>query len=237
MRGTVAALHRWPVKSLRGEQVESARFDERGMAGDRSYALVDERPNRTGKVLTVRQNPHLLHWSAAYGRGAEPTRPPRLRAPDDHEWDWDDPELTAALTDSLGIPLTLRAADGQQDRGPTVLLTFEASRRALSEELGTDVDLRRFRPNLHVDAELPAFAEETWGPGASVQVGEVTFEVTGENSGPCIRCAVPSWDATGRERWRGLQTHLIERHDNKFGVIVRTTRAGTVARDDEVAIP
>ena len=41
--GTVAALHRWPVKSLRGEEAGAARFDERGMAGDRAHALIDGR--------------------------------------------------------------------------------------------------------------------------------------------------------------------------------------------------
>ena len=54
--------------------------------------------------------------------------------------------------------------------------------------------------------------------------GEVTFEITGPRTGPCVRCAVPSWDAGGQRRWKELQTHLIERHDNRFGAIARVTR-------------
>ncbi|MDA3650217.1 MOSC N-terminal beta barrel domain-containing protein [Saccharopolyspora indica] len=232
--GTVAELHRWPVKSLRGEPVRAARFDHRGMAGDRAHALRDERPTRAGNVLTVRQNPAMLGWGAAYGETADPAEPPQLHAPDGAIWNWQDPELGDALAESLGIPLSLRAADGQQDRGPTVLVTFEASRAELGEELGAEVDLRRFRTNLHVEADLPAFAEELWEPGATLTAGAVELEVTGDHAGPCIRCAVPSWDAAGRERWRDLQTHLIGRHDNKFGVIMRVTAPGEIRLGDPV---
>lgn len=230
----VLRLNRWPVKSLRGEQLSAARFDERGVAGDRAFALLDERPNRAGNVLTVRQNQTLLSWSAGYGDLPEPPGTPTLHGPGDQRFSWDHPKLADALTESLDIPVGLRAADGQQDRGPTVLVTFESSLRGLSEEMGAEVDLRRFRTNLHVDAELPPFAEQDWEAGATITAGEVELAVTGEHAGPCIRCAVPSWDADGRERWRELQTHLIQRHENKFGVIMRVTRPGTVNVGDAV---
>ncbi|MEV8638247.1 MOSC N-terminal beta barrel domain-containing protein [Streptosporangium sp. NPDC051023] len=230
--GTLRRVLRWPVKSLRGEEIRQGRFDDRGMAGDRAYSLVDGRENHAGKVLTVRQRAEMLHWSSAYGDGDVPA----LTAPDGTVWGWDDPGLAGALAHSLGTPLSLRAADGQQDRGPTVLVTSEASLAALGEELGAPVDLRRFRPNLHLDLDAPAFAEENWGPGTTVTVGEVELAVTGENAGPCIRCAVPSWDPDGRERWPELQKWLIQRHENKFGVIVRVTRPGVARRGDRVAV-
>lgn len=224
--GSVTRLHRWPVKSLRGERVEAARFDDRGMAGDRAHALIDLRPQRTGTVLTVRQNPQLLSWHSAYP-GA-PEEPPTLRAPDGTTWSWTDPALPAALAASLGMPLELRSADGMQDRGPTVLVTVEASRAALEDELGAAVDLARFRPNVHLDIDAPAFAEQDWVAGTTVTVGEVILEIVGPKTGPCIRCAVPGWDPAGRERWRKLQTWLIEQHENKFGLIMRVTRPGTI---------
>ena len=33
--GHLAALHRYPVKSLSGESLDEVRLDERGLAGDR----------------------------------------------------------------------------------------------------------------------------------------------------------------------------------------------------------
>ncbi|MBG0831328.1 MOSC domain-containing protein [Planomonospora sp. ID67723] len=229
-QGSVRRVLRWPVKSLRGEEVEQARLDERGMAGDRAYALIDERDNHAGKRLTVRQRAEMLHWRSGYDGGDAPV----LTAPDGTDWKWDDPGLAGALAASLGVPLRLHAADGQQDRGPTVLVTTEASRAALEEELGDPVDLRRFRPNLHLDLDAPAFAEEGWTAGTVLSVGETELTVTGDHAGPCIRCAVPSWDPDGRERWPELQKWLIQEHENKFGIIMRVTRPGTVRRGDRV---
>ncbi|MTD58212.1 MOSC domain-containing protein [Amycolatopsis pithecellobii] len=230
--GSVAQLHRWPVKSLRGEQVGAAPFDDRGMVGDRAHALIDLRPKRQGKRLTVRQNQELLSWRSAY-RGS-PEESPTLYGPDGQAWSWRDPALPAALSDSLGLPVELRTEDGQQDRGPTVHVTIETSRLALENELGAGVELDRFRPNLHLRLDAPAFAEQEWGEGTTFTVGDVILEVVGDRAGPCVRCAVPSWDPAGRERWPKLQTWLIEQHGNKFGLIMRVTRPGVIRAGDAV---
>lgn len=231
--GSLSRLHRWPVKSLRGEQIDAARLDDRGLAGDRGHVLIDLRPNRAGGVLTVRQIPGLLAWESGYGASViDPLRPPAVRAPDGTEWSWTDPGLPAALSASVDIPLELRAAGGMQDRGPTVLVTVEGSRAALEEELAAPVELERFRPNVHLTLDAPPFAEQDWGAGTTITVGDVTLEVSGEDSGPCIRCAVPSWDPAGRQRWPALQRWLIDEHENKFGLIMRVTRAGVVYSGD-----
>jgi uncharacterized protein YcbX len=39
--GPVVALSRYPVKSLRGEHLETLRVETRGVAGDRLFALGD----------------------------------------------------------------------------------------------------------------------------------------------------------------------------------------------------
>jgi uncharacterized protein YcbX len=53
--GRVAALWRYPVKSMLGEELDSSSVGERGLAGDRAYALVDA---ATGKVASAK-NPRL----------------------------------------------------------------------------------------------------------------------------------------------------------------------------------
>ena len=39
--GSVVALWRYPVKSMMGEELNAAQVTKVGLAGDRSYALVD----------------------------------------------------------------------------------------------------------------------------------------------------------------------------------------------------
>jgi uncharacterized protein YcbX len=49
--GTVVSLWRYPVKSMLGEELNSSYVTERGLAGDRSYALIDQ---ETGKVASAK---------------------------------------------------------------------------------------------------------------------------------------------------------------------------------------
>src|SRR3954471_6799343 len=50
--GTVSDLRRYPVKSMLGEQLGRAALTDKGIPGDRAYALVDE---ETGKVVSVKR--------------------------------------------------------------------------------------------------------------------------------------------------------------------------------------
>ena len=57
----VVSLWRFPVKSMQGEELESADVSGLGIAGDRQWALVDL---GTGLALTARRVPELLFASA-----------------------------------------------------------------------------------------------------------------------------------------------------------------------------
>ena len=63
--GSVLALWRYPVKSMLGEEVQSTLLTERGLLGDRAYALLDR---ATGKVVSSknpRRWPTLFKFKAA----------------------------------------------------------------------------------------------------------------------------------------------------------------------------
>jgi uncharacterized protein YcbX len=49
--GAVTSLWRYPVKSMVGEELNASRVTERGLLGDRAYALVDSSDE---KVATAR---------------------------------------------------------------------------------------------------------------------------------------------------------------------------------------
>src|SRR5579862_579207 len=64
--GSIVSLWRYPVKSMMGEEINSSLVTERGLLGDRSYALVDL---ATGKVVSAknpRKWPHMFGFRAAY---------------------------------------------------------------------------------------------------------------------------------------------------------------------------
>jgi uncharacterized protein YcbX len=236
--GSLAWLARWPVKSLGGETLAAARLDRRGLGGDRTHALLDLREGRGGDWLTVRRAPRMLAWSAAYPGAPDdrldPADPPSptLRAPDGTLWDWDDPGLEAALAADLAVAVGRhRDLDGQQDLQGSVLVTTEASRRAVEAALGRPLDLRRFRPNLHLELDAPAFAEEGWD-GGRLRVGEVTLAL----ANPCVRCVIPTRDPDRPGRWPELLRWLHRERAALFGVNARVLGGGTVRVGDRATV-
>ncbi|MEA2154976.1 MAG: uncharacterized protein QOE11_1116 [Solirubrobacteraceae bacterium] len=231
--GRVASLHRWPVKSMAGEHVAALALDGFGATGDRTHAVFDVFKGAPRRI-DAEVLPRLLAWAAAYpdpdpvDRDAPPQ--PIITAPDGTTRTWDDPELPAALAADLGRPLTLsREPRGQQDRPATVHITCAASLRALGEALGAPVDLRRFRPNIHLDLDAEPWAENDW-IGRRLRVGEAELEVLEG----CDRCAIPTRDPQTQDKWPQLLRLLAAERATIFGLIVRVL-APAVVRDGDSA--
>ena len=70
--GFVAELWRYPVKSMRGEQIEASEVTDHGLLGDRVHALVDL---DSGKIVSAK-NPRT--WPDMFDFRSELMRPPRL---------------------------------------------------------------------------------------------------------------------------------------------------------------
>lgn len=64
--GEVAALWRYPVKSMGGEELQATTIAERGLLGDRAYALVDSLTGKVASAKLPRTWGRLLACSAAY---------------------------------------------------------------------------------------------------------------------------------------------------------------------------
>ena len=64
----VAELWRYPVKSLRGERMETADIDTDGVAGDRLAHVRQQ----SGRVVTSRFRPGLLGLQGTLGDDGEP---------------------------------------------------------------------------------------------------------------------------------------------------------------------
>lgn len=111
----IRSLHRFPVKSMQGEEVESLALLPGGALGDRAYAVVDARDGTVASAKYPRKWGALLGCSAAFlGEPTADSAPPPVAVtlPDGRVLEsgaGSGRELDAALSDLLGRPVTLSA--------------------------------------------------------------------------------------------------------------------------------
>jgi uncharacterized protein YcbX len=219
---------------MAGQPVDALNIDERGAAGDRAHALFDEFKGAPRR-LTVRQVPRMLLWRAGYD-GADVTPQdvpfPELTAPDGRTFDWRDPQLPQALEDDLGRPVALRRDLGlMQDLDHSLLVTTQATLDAVSAALDTEIDLRRFRTNVHVVLDAEPYAEEEW-EGRELTIGDAAFRLLH----PCERCVIPTRDPDSAQKWPELLRWLTRERRMLFGMNARPLRPARIAIGDPVSL-
>src|SRR5258705_10468160 len=63
--GTVVSLWRYPVKTVMGEELNGAEVTERGLLGDRAYALIDSSDGKAATAKNPRKWPRLFDFRAS----------------------------------------------------------------------------------------------------------------------------------------------------------------------------
>src|SRR5262249_38389659 len=64
--GRVVGIWRYPVKSMVGEELNATVMTDRGLLGDRAFALVDEQTGKVASAKNPRRWPNLFEFRAAY---------------------------------------------------------------------------------------------------------------------------------------------------------------------------
>lgn len=230
MAGVVSDLWRFPVKSFGGERVRRAFVGPFGLLGDRRHAAVDE----GGEALTARRAHGLLGFSARCG-DRDTGEEVEVRTPAGLALPWDDvavaDELCAVLGRDAGL---VRSAVGVHDAAPVHLVTTSALGAASAWTEGDEIDRRRFRANIVVEAESnEPFPEADW-VGATLAVGGDGPRLRVVS--PTERCAITTFDPDTLERDNRVLAGLARERDNFFGIYATVARPGWVAVGDPVRI-
>jgi len=145
--GSVAALWRYPVKSMMGEELNSSDITNKGLLGDRQFAVVDRATGKIGGAKNPRKWGNFFDFRAAY---FEPPRAgaamPRVRItlPDGAEVTTGQGDLEQVLSQAFGRAVTL--AEARPDDRPT---------GAMDEEYWPDMTGLDYRDTV-TDFEMPA---------------------------------------------------------------------------------
>jgi len=103
--GSVVALWRYPVKSMMGEELNAAELTERGLVGDRRFALVDASTGKVAGAKNPRKWGNFFDFRAAYVESPKTgSKLPavRLTLPDGTVVTSEQPDLAQILSNALG---------------------------------------------------------------------------------------------------------------------------------------
>jgi uncharacterized protein YcbX len=155
-----------------------------------------------------------------------------IALPDGRRVCGDDPAVHEALSAALGVGVALvrEAGVSHLDAGPVHLVTTAALARVRDLLLETDVDDRRFRPNLVVEVpETAGFVEDGW-VGWQLAIGSARLLVT-ERTDRCVMTNAAQEDLTYDSR---VLKAISAANELFFGVCADVVHPGTVRTGDPV---
>lgn len=221
MRGVVSGLWVYPVKSMRGQPLDVADIEARGMVGDRLYAVRDE-AGKFGSGKNTRRFARmegLARWSARNKGDLLEVRPP------DGDWlDAVDPTAAGLLTAQIGRPVAIAQEEAVPhfDAAPLHILTT-ADLAHLERLSGALPASETFRPNILIES---ATKSADW-IGQRLTIGGVELEAVA----PTERCLMVNVTPEGGRGPDFLRV-IAQRMDECFGVYANVVRAGRVAIGD-----
>jgi uncharacterized protein len=257
--GKVESLWRYPVKSMRGEELEEAFFGFSGVYGDRLFAFQSSAAPKGFPYLTGREQEEMLLYRPRFRHPERAAKPPNLSeaesmapglnplsadaadlavdvaTPTGEVLAVDDPNLMSLLAKRMGdAPVfTLRRSEhAMTDCRPISLFSIQSGHQ-LGDEIGATLDKRRFRANIYMNlASAGGFAEDTY-VGRTLRIGpKVAISILERDP----RCKMITIDPDTAVPNAQLLRTVNQAHDNKAGVYGAVLIEGIIRRSDPIHI-
>ncbi|MEG6510103.1 MOSC domain-containing protein [Methyloligella sp. 2.7D] len=258
--GKIESLWRYPVKSMKGETLESAFLAFSGLYGDRIYALKSSLapagfPYHTGREQEemILYRPRFVHSAAsakpvnlddadAIAPGIKPVFADRtafsveVTTPDGDTYAIDDPALIEDLKTRLGEgdeELSLLYSDSAfADCRPISLFSLQTVKQ-LAEEIEAPVDARQFRANLYADFLSGTGFSENELVGKTLRIGDkATIAILEIDP----RCKMITLDPETGEARPKILRHIAQSHNGKAGLYAAVLVEGSVKPGDSIAV-
>jgi len=255
--GKVDSLWRYPVKSMRGEELDEAFAGFSGIYGDRLFAFRSSASPKGFPYLTAREQRRLLQYRPRFRYPDKAARPINLteaesmganplsadfselmidvETPAGDALAIDNPVLIDAIRADIDEKhrLTLmRSERAMTDCRPVSIFSLQSARQ-LGEETDTPIDKRRFRANVYVDlASAGGFAENEF-VGRSLRIGpKAVVSVLVRDA----RCMMITLDPDTGEKEPAILKKVAQAHDGMAGVYGAVLVEGTLHKGDPVEV-
>jgi uncharacterized protein len=245
--GRVESLWRYPVKSMRGEELREAYLTAKGVYGDRRYAFLSTGARKDFPYFTAREQHEMLLHRASYRHPEKMVRPQgelsltdgaiEVETPSGERLAADDPRLIELLRGGLREwqqkrhqVMVIQSDNPVVDTRPVSLFSLQTVRQ-LGEELGIELDQRLFRANVYVDlASGGGFAEDAW-VGRKLGIGAVAVvEVLKRTK----RCKLITLDPETSEPNPEIIKQVAKGHELRAGITAGVLVEGMIAVGNEI---
>jgi MOSC domain-containing protein len=259
MIGTVESLWRYPVKSMRGEELDEMFVGYAGVYGDRVFAFTSSASPKGFPFFTGREKRQMLRYQPRFrhpGKAARPTNLPEaeklppgvtplyadpadlmvdVETPAGNTVAIDDPALIELLREEIDDKhqlALLRSERALTDCRPLSIFAIQSAKK-LGQEAGVPVDKRRFRANVYLDLNSSdGFAEDEF-VGRSLRIGpKVVVSIVERDP----RCMMITLDPDTAEKEPAILKKVAQGHGGMAGVYGAVLVEGMLRKGDPVEL-
>jgi uncharacterized protein YcbX len=255
--GKVEGLWRYPVKSMRGEELDEIFAGYAGVYGDRLFAFESSASPKGFPFFTGRDQRQMIRYRACFRNPERAARPINLaeaqssganpisanaselmidvETPDGETFSIDDPALIENLRAGLDgkHQLTLLRSDKAiTDCRPLSIFGVQSAKK-LGEETGLAVDKRRFRANVYVDlTNADGFTEDQF-VGKTLRIGSKAVISILERD---PRCMMITLDPDTAEKSPAILKAVAQAHGGMAGVYGAVLAEGMIRKGDSIEL-
>jgi hypothetical protein len=255
--GVVESLWRYPVKSMRGEEMTEVFMGFAGIYGDRCFAFRSSAARKGFPYLNATLQEQMVSYRPRFRYPERAAKPPNLdeartiapgATPVSGEWGdlmidvvtpsgavlpVDDPALIEMLgngIDRRNILSLVRSDRSMTDCRPVSLVSMQTVRQ-FGGELGMALDKRRFRMNIYVDLFSGSGFSEDRFVGHRLRIGSRAVIAVLERD---PRCKMISLDPDSGDHNPNVLRKAVELHESFVGVYCAVLVEGSIAKGDAI---
>jgi uncharacterized protein YcbX len=225
--GQIEAIFRYPVKSMRGEPLDTATLGWHGLDGDRRLAFrrLDERGGFPWLIAS--KLPDLILFTPQRREGGNgETLPTHARTPEGEEMPLFGEALAADVGRRYGAPVQMMHLNHGIFDEASISLIASDTVREIGRLAGRSADIRRFRPNIVVrSTRAVPFEEDQW-VGGVLTFGEADDAPAVTVTMRDLRCVMVNFDPDGGPRAPEMMKACVRANQNTAGIYATVTRIG-----------
>lgn len=209
----VAELWRYPIKSLKGEQIQETEITRLGIPRDREIVVVR---SSNGRILTSRSRPKLLGLRGSLDRNGTATI---------NGLPWDSKEALELVRRAAEQDVVVERVFGPERFDVLPLLIATDGTVAHLK-----IDRRRLRPNILI-AGVKDLAERAW-PGRIIAVGAARIWAEKLRG----RCVMTTFDPDTQEQDKSVLLRIVRDLDGVAALDCSVLEPGAIRVGDAVKI-